>query len=565
MKALILAAGYGTRLLPYTSHTPKPLFPIAGRPLLDHIIQQLLDAGCCGIMINTHHLHQQIESFLSKRTYRIPVLTRFEPEILGTGGAIKNLADFWNSGPFIVINGDVYTDIDFREIYDFHQSHGHPATLVLHDYAAFNQVITKTDGMIIAFNEIPMEAPGIQFSKLAFTGIQVVDPEILEYIPAKTFYSSIDAYRQIIQNGRGVKAYVVTNHKWHDIGSVESYRQIAYEAMVPEAFTHAFGFAPTSYIQCSPLKGDGSDRRWFRLSDGIHSLVMVDHGIRTSQTVCEVDSFIAIGRHLHQKGVPVPHLYLSDSFSGLVFLEDLGDTHLQQQVIRAAQPEETLRCYRHIIDLLLHMSTDAADGFDTTQTYQTPTYSRELILSRECRYFLDAFVRGYLGLPVAFEAIATDCERLADETMANAITGFMHRDFQSRNIMLNDGRPFFIDFQGGRLGPVQYDLASLLLDPYVALPFSIQRELFEYTSERIVALKMADETTFRKGFFCCALTRNLQILGAYGYLSRVKGKTDFERYIPRALESLDYYLNHQSISDFPDLKKMVNRSRKDTP
>ena len=99
MKAMILAAGYGTRLRPYTDHTPKPLFSIAGRPLLDIIIDQLQKAGCKAVIINTHHLQHKIEAFLAAQNYSLEVYTRFEPQILGTAGAIKNVADFWDNQP----------------------------------------------------------------------------------------------------------------------------------------------------------------------------------------------------------------------------------------------------------------------------------------------------------------------------------------------------------------------------------------------------------------------------------------------------------------------------------
>ena len=110
MKAMILAAGLGSRLRPFTANTPKPLFPVAGRPLLDIIIRSLQNAGCEAIIINTHHLYKKIDSFLSGRKYSIPVFTRYEPLILGTGGAIKNVADFWDDQPFMVVNSDILTD-----------------------------------------------------------------------------------------------------------------------------------------------------------------------------------------------------------------------------------------------------------------------------------------------------------------------------------------------------------------------------------------------------------------------------------------------------------------------
>jgi NDP-sugar pyrophosphorylase family protein len=122
MKAMILAAGLGTRLFPFTESTPKPLFTISGRPLVDIIIHSLQSAGCKAVIINTHHLYKNIDSFLASQHYTIPVYTLYEPVILGTAGAIKNAAYFWDTQPFMVINSDIVTDIDLRKVYDFHLS-----------------------------------------------------------------------------------------------------------------------------------------------------------------------------------------------------------------------------------------------------------------------------------------------------------------------------------------------------------------------------------------------------------------------------------------------------------
>ena len=151
MKALILAAGFGTRLRPFTENTPKPLFTVAGISLLDTLIYNLQRAGCKAIMINTHHLHGKIDAHLAGKQYEIPVTTRHEPKILGTGGAIKNVADFWEDRPFMVINSDIITDIEFKKVYDFHLNHTHPATLVLHDDPEFNTVVVDRNGFIEAF------------------------------------------------------------------------------------------------------------------------------------------------------------------------------------------------------------------------------------------------------------------------------------------------------------------------------------------------------------------------------------------------------------------------------
>ena len=109
-KAMILAAGFGTRLLPFTEQTPKAMFTIGGRPIIDRTIRYLTDAGCSAILINTHHRHHQIEAFIAAGNYPVPVETRYEPEILGTGGGIKNAADFFDHRPFVVLNSDIITD-----------------------------------------------------------------------------------------------------------------------------------------------------------------------------------------------------------------------------------------------------------------------------------------------------------------------------------------------------------------------------------------------------------------------------------------------------------------------
>ena len=152
MKALILAAGFGTRLKPYSDTIPKPLFPIGGRPILDKTIRQLITAGCDGIIINTHHLHGKIEAFIACQDYPVPVVTRYEPVILDTGGAMRNVADFMNNQPFIVVNSDIVTDLDYADIYAYHTGHVCPVTLVLHNYPEFNNVSRDADGFVLGFH-----------------------------------------------------------------------------------------------------------------------------------------------------------------------------------------------------------------------------------------------------------------------------------------------------------------------------------------------------------------------------------------------------------------------------
>jgi aminoglycoside/choline kinase family phosphotransferase/GTP:adenosylcobinamide-phosphate guanylyltransferase len=558
MKAMILAAGLGTRLRPATDHTPKPLFTLAGEPLLAIHIRRLAAAGCEAVLVNTHHRHERIATYLAANRFEIPVAVRHEPVILGTAGALKNAADFFDARPFFVVNADVLCDLDLRDLWEFHRRFRPAGTLVLTDDPEFNTVRVDGGGRITGFaGPGPPPAGG-----LTFTGIQVLDPEILAHIPPGRAVESVELFRALLARGRELRAFMLAPGRWSDLGTPARYRRAAVAAGAREAFRSAFGRAPESAPQCRALAGDGSDRRWYRLTAQGRSLVMADHGLRTGPATAEVDSFVAIGRHLARRGAAVPAIHFADVFSGLVFVEDLGDVSLQEAVRGAPGPETVRGWYRRIVAQLVELSVEGGRGFDPAWTWQTPAYTRELVLERECRYFLEAFLKGACGLELPFDRLAEEFERVAAAALSGAVTGFMHRDLQSRNILVKDGRFYFIDFQGGRLGPLQYDLAALLIDPYVDLAPDLQRELCAHALETLAARGPVDPEGFRAGFAGCAIARNLQILGAFSHLSRVKGKTRFEAYIPAALSGLAARLDALPGRGLPRLRQAVEQARR---
>jgi NDP-sugar pyrophosphorylase family protein/tRNA A-37 threonylcarbamoyl transferase component Bud32 len=553
MKALILAAGLGTRLRPHTRKIPKPLFPMGGRPLVDIHIEALEKAGCAAVVVNTHHLAPQIENHIKGHRYNIPVHTRNEPEILGTGGAIKNLEGFWDDEPFLVINSDIFSDIDPAAVYRFHLNHPHPATMVLCDWPEINTVCVDGEDLILGFK--PGLLPG-RCRHGTFTGIQVLDPEILQYIPRGVFSSSINAFLKMMADGKKIKAYMPDRLLWTDIGTPDRYVDTAAELLSKKAFRKVFDPDSEKPISRKKLQGDGSDRKWYRLTTGQHGMVMASHGIQTEPPPTEFDAFVAIGRHLHSRGIPVPEIYLYDRFSGLVILEDLGQTHLQSLICNTANRDVVVSRYREIIDLLVKMSTSGAVSFNPAWTYQSAEYDLEMILEKECRYFVDAFLNTYCRLDLSFGRFKDEFISLSEKALKFAVSGFMHRDFQSRNIMIKENRPYFIDFQGGRRGPVQYDLASLLIDPYVELSESIRIELAAYCAEKMSTLEGIDTDRFITGYGYCCITRNLQILGAFGFLSRVKNKPFFEEHIPAAIRTLVESVNPD---EFPGLASVAGK------
>ncbi len=218
MKAMILAAGLGTRLAPLTRNRPKPLVPVGNRPIIDRTIHWLTAHGVDEIVVNTHHHQNQIRDYLDGgRHFGVRIHISEEPEILGTGGGIRKTRWFWDDEPFVVVNGDILTDIDLSLAYQTHQERGDLVTLVLHDFAPFNQIKLSRQKDILDINPVP--AAG----RLAFTGIHIMNLPVLDHIPAGRFFCILECYRSLIGLGRPLRGHVVKNHYWRDAGTIESY------------------------------------------------------------------------------------------------------------------------------------------------------------------------------------------------------------------------------------------------------------------------------------------------------------------------------------------------------
>jgi NDP-sugar pyrophosphorylase family protein len=151
------------------------------------------------------------------KPFGLPVQVRVEEEILGTGGGIKNTEDFWDKAPFLVLNGDILTDIDLAEAYENHLESGALVTLVLHDCEPFNQIQVDDRGNILDIGKQNLAG------RLAFTGIHIMSPGLLSHIPGGVFYDIIVSYRKLISSGNQVRAFIARGHHWRDIGSLQSY------------------------------------------------------------------------------------------------------------------------------------------------------------------------------------------------------------------------------------------------------------------------------------------------------------------------------------------------------
>ncbi|MCD4722058.1 MAG: phosphotransferase [Desulfobacula sp.] len=547
MKALILAAGFGTRLLPYTEKIPKPLFTLLSKPVIEHVIDKLVENGCNQILINTHHLHVQIKAFIEQKKYNADIQTIYEPVILDTGGAIANVKPFMKDSPFFVINSDIIFNINLKKVYEFHKKSNCLATLVLHDHDKFNKVKIDTRGYIQNFNS--------KKNGLAFTGIQVLSPQIYDHFPDKRIFSSIEVYQSLCKK-KQVNAFVAKNIFWSDMGTKESYSKTSLLELAASQFQ--IKQEQIRNIQVEKLAGDGSERHWYRATYKTGSFIISDHGIcmPESEPFLQLNAFIYIGNHLFSKGLPLPRIIDYDTLSGMVILDDLGDVHLETQIKEKNTDAFTLKIYKNVIDLLIDFSTKGLMGFKKEWTCQTETYSKQLIIEKECRYFMEAFIQNYLKLDVTFHNFINEFEYIADHALKHGLIGLMHRDMQSRNIMIYNSLIYFIDFQSARLGPLQYDLASLLIDPYVILKDQIRNDLLQYTMIKLKLNKIETQNFLESYQYCC-LTRNLQILGAFSFLSRIKKKKGFEQYIPDAVKSLKKIIADLNTDKIPKLSKLV--------
>lgn len=211
MQAMILAAGFGTRLLPYTAIRPKPLFPLLNRPLLLLTIERLQNSGFDHIIINCHHLRQQIVQAVAGLE---GVVVIEESTILGTGGGLRGALAVMRDEPLLVTNGDIYHTVDFKRFYELHRERGDSVSLGMHDCKRFNSVSVRGDH-IVNFD-------GEEGECLAFSGLHVLDPALLEEIPPG-FSCILERYRSLLKSGGVISCIRMDDCFWTDMGTPEDY------------------------------------------------------------------------------------------------------------------------------------------------------------------------------------------------------------------------------------------------------------------------------------------------------------------------------------------------------
>jgi len=318
----------------------------------------------------------------------------------------------------------------------------------------------------------------------------------------------------------------------------------------------------TATPEITEFNGDGSLRRFYRISNGRDfSLIGILPPPDDATGLREAKAAHRIGTHLARTGAPVPRTYGFSEENGLLLYEDLGTRRLFDAVDASRQGRAPfpIELYRQAVRALARMQVRGGENFDPAWCWDTPCYDQTVMLERESGYFLRALCIDYLGLSFDQPALGREFKKLARLADSAPKNFFLHRDFQCRNIMIHEDRPRFIDYQGGRLGPPAYDLASLLIDPYAGLSAELQEELRKEYFAELRKMIPYDEQCFLEQYWSLALQRNLQILGAFSFLSKQRGKSFFAPYITPALLNLQSMLAKVQGDDYPALRNITEK------
>lgn len=284
-------------------------------------------------------------------------------------------------------------------------------------------------------------------------------------------------------------------------------------------------------MEIAPLAGDASTRRYFRVSQGPKSRVLALYPEPFDEAEL---SFSVVRALLAGYGLPVPEILDQDGGRAILLLEDLGDQMLQE-LLKDAEAREVAERYREAVDQLVTLQQAAAKSPHKAACFHVAFDIEKL--SWELHYFEKHFLEGLRGRDLGVEDRATLAEgfhRLAEE-IASWPRVLCHRDFHSRNLMRHHGALFWIDFQDARMGPVTYDLASLLRDSYVDLPEELVAERVEEFRQRAAPDEPKD--AFRRRFDLTSVQRNLKALGTFGYMAVVRDNPVYEQYVPRTLRN----------------------------
>ena len=313
---------------------------------------------------------------------------------------------------------------------------------------------------------------------------------------------------------------------------------------------------PADHVQ--PLQGQlgGSGRAIVRLAGGEFSAIGILYPVREENA-----AFLEFSRHFRRHGLAVPAIYAEALGEGAYIEEDLGDTTLFEFLGKnragGAIAAPAVEAYRKVVAELPRFQVEAGSDLNYKVCYPRSSFDRQSI-AWDLNYFKYYFLR-LAGIAFNEQALEDDFGRLTKFLLSAPHDYFLYRDFQSRNVMLCDGRPYFLDYQGGRKGALQYDIASLLYDGKADLPPELRLELLEYYLECLGRYIEVDRAAFMEHYYAYVYVRILQALGAYGFRGFYERKAHFLQSVPYALKNLRWLAENVKLPiGLPTLLQALN-------
>ena len=508
-KAVVLAAGFGTRLKPFTCTRPKPLLPVWGVPMIERIVEMLRSRGVDDIVVNAHHLHGQIEAWVDAYRRRalesgekFSISVSFEPEILGSAGALNPLRGWIGNDPFYLVNSDIV--IENAPKLELSGEADEIGVCLAVATGPRTVEVEPVSGYITNWRSEDAGCEGT----FTYCGMAIYRPEILGYVK-DGFSSIVTAAELAAADGKFVRAVTDAETLWEDAGTVESYIDLNRDGE-----DNAFADIPhlKSVLGDDPrpirfLGIRGSERMFFRSGGSI--VIVYDDGNRK-----ENHRYASHAKYLRAKGIPVPEVQVENVSLRTVKFEYAG-----------SERKMSVDDYAEVIKALVKFNALGSSG--DLPELEIPF--SPVIWKWERELFSEHCLKARFGLELT-EEVERELAAVAD-VLEREPRALVHRDCQSTNILWKNGVFSFIDFQGMRLGPAVYDLASLVYDPYVELTDKARRALAALygaesgRAETVSALPYA------------AVQRLVQCLGAYGRLAAA-GHGEFVRHILPALTHL---------------------------
>ena len=308
--------------------------------------------------------------------------------------------------------------------------------------------------------------------------------------------------------------------------------------------------APAEQIQPLQAHLGASGRKIVRLANEQHRAIGILHSVREENV-----AFLEFSRHFRRGGLPVPEIYAEDLAHGAYLEEDLGDTTLFEFLTANRDGEsiapQAVEAYRKAAATLPRFQVEGGRDLNYRVCYPRASFDRQSI-GWDLNYFKYYFLR-LAGVPFKEQALEDDFGRLTKLLLGPSRDYFLYRDFQSRNIMVREGDLFFVDYQGGRKGALQYDIASLLYDSKADLPPELRQELLDYYLDTLATFIPVGRDEFMRYYYPFVYVRMMQALGAYGFRGFYERRPHFLQSVPFALKNVRWLLQHAELPAVPNL------------